>query len=82
MRRILADLLSAQGIEGPAGPPGWGIHQLTADRAGPIRFGGPPLMSEPIPKVGNAQTQSAQPAAVRPAPARIPTVAWTIRTNH
>jgi len=39
-------------------------------------------MSEPIPKVGNAQTQSAQPAPVRLPPARIPTVAWTIRTNH
>ena len=27
-------LLSAEGIEGLKGPPGWRIHQLTGDRAG------------------------------------------------
>ncbi len=34
VRRILTALLSAQGIEGLEGPPGWRIHQLTGDRAG------------------------------------------------
>jgi toxin HigB-1 len=34
VRRILTALLSAQGIEGMAGPPGWRIHQLTGDRTG------------------------------------------------
>jgi proteic killer suppression protein len=33
VRRILTALLSAEGIEGLAGPPGWRIHQLTGDRA-------------------------------------------------
>ena len=34
VRRILTALLSAQGIDGLGGPPGWRIHQLTGDRAG------------------------------------------------
>jgi toxin HigB-1 len=34
VRRILTALLSADGIEGLAGPPGWRIHQLSGDRAG------------------------------------------------
>jgi proteic killer suppression protein len=34
VRRILTALLSAEGIEGLEGPPGWRIHQLTGDRAG------------------------------------------------
>ena len=33
VRRILTALLSAEGIEGLKGPPGWRIHQLTGDRA-------------------------------------------------
>jgi proteic killer suppression protein len=34
VRRILTALLSAEGIEGLQGPPGWRIHQLTGQRAG------------------------------------------------
>ncbi len=34
VRNILAALIAAEGMDGVAGPPGWRIHQLTADRAG------------------------------------------------
>ena len=33
-RNILAALVSASGMEGVQGPPGWRIHQLAGDRAG------------------------------------------------
>jgi proteic killer suppression protein len=31
--RILAALITADGIDGVMGPPGWRIHQLVGDRA-------------------------------------------------
>jgi proteic killer suppression protein len=34
VRNILAALIVAEDMDGVAGPPGWRIHQLTADRAG------------------------------------------------
>lgn len=34
VRRILTALQSAQNIDEMGGPPGWRIHQLSADRAG------------------------------------------------
>jgi toxin HigB-1 len=34
VRRILTALLSAEGIEGLEGPPGWRIHRLAGARAG------------------------------------------------
>lgn len=34
IRNILAALISAEGMDGVQGPPGWRIHQLTGDRAG------------------------------------------------
>ena len=34
IRKILAALISAPGMDQVAGPPGWRIHQLRGDRAG------------------------------------------------
>jgi proteic killer suppression protein len=34
IRNILAALISAEGMDGVRGPPGWRIHRLTGDRAG------------------------------------------------
>jgi len=34
LRNILAALISAHGIDGVSGPPGWRIHQLLGDRSG------------------------------------------------
>ena len=34
VRRILTALLSAEGMEGRQGPPGWRDHQLAGERAG------------------------------------------------
>ena len=33
VRNVLTALISADGIEGIEGPPGWRIHQLVGDRA-------------------------------------------------
>jgi proteic killer suppression protein len=35
VRNILAVLISAADMDGVQGPPGWRVHQLTGDRAGP-----------------------------------------------
>jgi proteic killer suppression protein len=35
VRNILAALIAAEDMRGVAGPPGWRIHQLSGDRAGP-----------------------------------------------
>jgi proteic killer suppression protein len=34
VRNILAALIAAEDMDGVAGPPGWRVHQLAADRAG------------------------------------------------
>ncbi len=34
IRNIMTALITAQDMDGVQGPPGWRIHQLTADRAG------------------------------------------------
>lgn len=34
VRKIVAAILTAEGIEEVQGPPGWRIHQLTGDRTG------------------------------------------------
>jgi proteic killer suppression protein len=38
LRNILAVLIAAAGMDGVIGPPGWRIHQLKGDRAGPGAF--------------------------------------------
>ena len=35
VRNVLAVLISAADMDGVRGPPGWRVHELTGDRAGP-----------------------------------------------